>query len=121
LYKQELLGRLEMGDDAMRFLALGLAALMLSTTASAQVYVHGYTKKDGTYVAPHYRSSPNGTKLDNYSTKGNVNPYTGKVGTKDPYGSSQNSNGAYGSYSNPYSSSSDQNSNSSTTCYYPPC
>lgn len=49
---------------------------------SAQTYVRGYTKKDGTYVEPHYRSSPNGTKSDNYSTKGNYNPYTGKPGTK---------------------------------------
>lgn len=48
------------------------------------VHVHGYTKKDGTYVAPHERSAPNGTKSDNWSTKGNVNPYTGKEGTKNP-------------------------------------
>jgi hypothetical protein len=65
--------------------ALLMAALLLATaTASAQVHVRGYTKKDGTYVAPHMRSSPNSTTLDNYSTKGNVNPYTGEPGTKDP-------------------------------------
>ena len=46
--------------------------------------VRGYTKKDGTYVAPHQRTSPNKSKMDNWSTKGNVNPYTGKEGTKDP-------------------------------------
>jgi outer membrane protein assembly factor BamE (lipoprotein component of BamABCDE complex) len=46
------------------------------------VHVNGYTKKDGTYVAPYTRTSPNHTKSDNYSTKGNVNPYTGKEGTK---------------------------------------
>lgn len=104
----------------MRLLAIGVAALALSATASAQVYVHGYTKKDGTYVAPHYRSSPNGTKLDNYSTKGNVNPYTGQPGTKNPYGSYGNSNSSYG-YSNPYSSANGQSNSLSTTCYYPPC
>ena len=49
---------------------------------SADVSVRGYQRKDGTYVAPHVRSSPNGTASDNWSTKGNVNPYTGKVGTK---------------------------------------
>jgi hypothetical protein len=65
--------------------ALLIAALLLATaTTSAQVHVRGYTKKDGTYVAPHMRSSPNSTTLDNYSTKGNVNPYTGEPGTKDP-------------------------------------
>ena len=48
----------------------------------SQTYVNGYTRSNGTYVAPHYRSSPNSTKLDNYSTLGNVNPYTGSIGTK---------------------------------------
>ncbi|EAI5466740.1 hypothetical protein [Campylobacter sp. RKI_CA19_01116] len=51
----------------------------------ADVYVNGYYKKDGTYVAPHYRSNPNGYKHDNWSTKGNRNPYTGKYGSKSPY------------------------------------
>lgn len=45
----------------------------------------GYVTKNGTYVAPSRATNPNGTKLDNWSTKGNVNPYTGKEGTKDPY------------------------------------
>lgn len=64
------------------------ALLMAAAPAFAQVHVHGYTKKDGTYVAPHERTAPNNTNLDNYSTKGNVNPYTGQPGTKepDPYG-----------------------------------
>jgi len=56
----------------------------LSHSNSRSVYVHGYTKKNGTYVAPHHRSAPNHTKSDNWSTKGNINPYTGKVGTKNP-------------------------------------
>jgi len=34
------------------------------------------------YVQPHYQSSPNGTVNDNYSTQGNVNPYTGAYGTR---------------------------------------
>jgi hypothetical protein len=32
--------------------------------------------------APAHATNPNNTKADNYSTKGNVNPYTGKPGTK---------------------------------------
>ena len=44
--------------------------------------VSGYTKQSGTYVAPARATNPNKTRLDNYSTKGNVNPYTGKKGTK---------------------------------------
>jgi len=87
------------------FLAL-LATVLVAPAVSAQVRVRGYTRNDGTYVAPHYRSAPNGTTLDNYSTRGNVNPYTGAVGTRNPYGStySQPSSNPYGSsYSNPYS------------------
>jgi hypothetical protein len=76
----------------MKFTLL-IASLLIGLIASAQTYVKGYTKKNGTYVAPHYRSSPNSTKSDNYSTKGNVNPYTGKAGTK--------TDNSYNTYSTP--------------------
>jgi hypothetical protein len=46
--------------------------------------VRSYTKKDGTYVPGHRQTNPDGTKINNWSTKGNVNPYTGKPGTKNP-------------------------------------
>ena len=55
-----------------------------SLSSWAQVHVRGYRRKDGTYVRPHVRSSPNGTKADNWSTKGNVNPYTGEPGRRSP-------------------------------------
>jgi hypothetical protein len=45
-------------------------------------YVKSYTKKDGTTVKAHYKSKPDKTTNNNYSTKGNTNPYTGKKGTK---------------------------------------
>jgi len=47
-------------------------------------HVRGYTRRDGTYVQPHKRTAPNSSRRDNYSTRGNVNPYTGKPGTVDP-------------------------------------
>ena len=75
----------------------------------AQVHVDGYTKKDGTYVAPHYRSSPNSTKADNYSTRGNVNPYTGKVGTKDPYATPNSYTPAVSPYGQPKPANDDGN------------
>ncbi len=59
--------------------------ILLSSIESiilADTYVRGYTKSNGTYVAPHYRSDANNTKSDNWSTRGNKNPYTGKYGTK---------------------------------------
>lgn len=47
----------------------------------ADVKVNGYYRKDGTYVHPHYRSDSDGIKNNNWTTEGNVNPYTGKEGT----------------------------------------
>ena len=66
------------------FFALAVAAASLAGAVSveAQVYVNGYTRSNGTYVPGHYRSSPNSTQSDNYSTYGNTNPYTGQRGTK---------------------------------------
>ena len=65
---------------------VGFCVLALSGASVANDHaVKGYVKKDGTYVAPTVATNPNATKLDNYSTKGNVNPYSGKIGTVDPY------------------------------------
>jgi hypothetical protein len=75
----------------MKFLSLLLIAMMFSFSAFSDTYVRGYYRKNGTYVQPHYRTNSNSTRLDNYSTRGNVNPYNGRVGTLDPY-----------SYSNSY-------------------
>ena len=57
--------------------------------------VRGYLTKNGTYVAPHYQTNPDGTKNDNWSTVGNVNPFTGKEGTKP------GDTGTYSGYSVP--------------------
>ena len=64
-----------------------IAALIAASAAPAFAgSVNGYYRKNGTYVAPHYRSDPNNTVRDNYTYDGNTNPYTGKVGT-DSYSS----------------------------------
>jgi len=75
--------------------ALGALALTASA-ASAQYglygtgsnpsghYVQGYTRSNGTYVQPHMQSNSNRTQLDNWSTRGNLNPYTGRIGTRTP-------------------------------------
>lgn len=69
----------------MRFMAAALALVSLSTVAQADQYVNGYYRNNGTYVQPYQRTAPNNTMQDNYSTRGNVNPYTGQAGTVDPY------------------------------------
>ncbi len=86
-----------------KLLLLFIVINLFSSTVSASVYVNGYTRKDGTYVQGHYRSSPNHTRMDNYSTKGNFNPYTGKAGTVNPYnqyGSAYNTRYQRSMYSN---------------------
>lgn len=68
----------------MRAVWIGLSLALAVTPAVAQTNVSGYVRKDGVYVAPHVRTAPNNTNTDNYSTKPNVNPYTGKKGTVAP-------------------------------------
>lgn len=51
-------------------------------TNSKITHVKGYTKRDGTRVNSYDRTSKDGTKADNWSAKGNINPETGKIGTK---------------------------------------
>lgn len=65
-----------------KFIALSLITVFsFPLLAFADTYVQGYYRSDGTYVQGYYRSDPNGTKSDNYSYKGNTNPYTGQRGT----------------------------------------
>ncbi|HEX6963765.1 MAG TPA: hypothetical protein VF175_17995, partial [Lacipirellula sp.] len=52
---------------------------------AADTYVRGHFRSNGTYVQPHYRSAPDGNRYNNFSTRGNINPYTGQIGTKSPY------------------------------------
>jgi hypothetical protein len=52
------------------------------TTSSGEVSVRGYHRRDGTYVAPYKRTAADGDFYNNWSTYGNVNPYTGRPGTK---------------------------------------
>jgi hypothetical protein len=61
-----------------------IAFLLFAVSASADVYVQGYQRSDGQYVQPYYRSSPNSSQYDNFSTRGNYNPYTGERGTVNP-------------------------------------
>lgn len=72
------------------------AILSLANMLFADKYVNGYTKSNGTYVKGYYRSSPNSTKSDNFSTYGNTNPYTGKKGTKKYNNYNSSSSSSYG-------------------------
>lgn len=61
-----------------------LFAASIGFSTFAQTRVRGYTKRDGTRVESHRRTAPNKTERDNWSSKPNTNPDTGKRGTKTP-------------------------------------
>jgi hypothetical protein len=96
------------GDEMKKYLLL---LLLVTGIASADTYVRGYTRNDGTYVQPHYQSAPNGNQYDNYSSKGNVNPYTGQQGTVQPQPN----------YQQPYPAYPTNRGNSSTCLYGQRC
>lgn len=87
-----------------------LALTVASGLAFADNYVNGYVRKDGTYVAPHYQTAPDRNPYNNYSTQGNVNPYSGNQGTRDPV-QVQQQYAPQPSHSNPYAQQPRQRNN----------
>lgn len=63
------------------FLAVLVGSMLFSYSAQAG-YVKGYYRSNGTYVQPYYRTNPDNNFYNNYSTRGNYNPYTGSYGKK---------------------------------------
>jgi hypothetical protein len=77
-------------------LTLSVTMLLASMTlCNAQVYYRGYQRHNGTYVQPHWQSSPDGNFYNNWSTYPNINPHTGRAGTLHtmPRGYGSGSNG----------------------------
>ena len=84
-------------------LLLGLVTIAsgIAQTNPKHVRVRGYYRSNGTYVQPHYKTAPNSTNIDNFSTSGNINPYTGQPGWIKPDNNTLNStyNGWYSNFS----------------------
>ena len=51
------------------------------TNPSSQ-YIGPTVTRNGQYRSGYYRTTPNSTDKDNYSTLGNTNPWTGQSGTR---------------------------------------
>lgn len=99
----------------MRVIAIVFASLCLAEAAYAQdTYTHPYVKRDGTPVQGHYNTQPNQYRYDNYSSRGNVNPYTGQAGSQrneftiPPAYNTGRHNSNNSGYSNPYSTPSER-------------
>lgn len=75
-------------DVIIRFIGVlattAFLAILFVISAEASEHVRGHVNKNGKYVAPHNRTSANKTQRDNWSSKGNTNPYTEKRGHKTP-------------------------------------
>ena len=84
LFKLKLVERIE-AMKKLICITLGILLIAASPSFAKTVRVRSSVTKSGQYRSAHYRTSPNKTKIDNWSTKGNVNPYTGKKGTNKPY------------------------------------
>ncbi|MEO6175896.1 MAG: hypothetical protein ABIP27_12165 [Flavobacterium circumlabens] len=65
----------------MKTFASLLLFFLCSNSFAQDVWVNGYTRTDGTSVPAHYRTNRDYTVNNNFTTVGNTNPYTGKVGT----------------------------------------
>ena len=71
----------------MKKLIFSILFMVAGATVNAQsfgndVCTNGYFNNSGTYVNGYYKTQPNNTNWDNYSTQGNQNPYTGDYGTR---------------------------------------
>lgn len=66
-----------------KFLLPAVVFVLLAGPVAAQdAHVNGYTKSNGVYVQPYQRTAPDNNFQNNYSTKPNTNPYTGREGTR---------------------------------------
>lgn len=73
----------------LRFILILLSLFFFCKIVSSQVnpnhiWIDGYQRSDGSYVKGHYKTSPNHTNRDNFTTKPNTNPYTGEKGYITP-------------------------------------
>jgi hypothetical protein len=69
-------------------LTLAVTMLLASMTlCNAQGYHHvrSYYRHDGAFVPSHYQTNPDGNIYNNWSTYPNINPFTGRQGTINPY------------------------------------
>jgi hypothetical protein len=71
----------------MRLVWFVVLATMITSSAMAapSTRVKAYTTKKGKLIGPSHRTKANKTKLDNYGTKGNTNPFTGKTGKRKAF------------------------------------
>ena len=81
----------------MRSVILFILALAFTTHAFAEKYVKGYTRKDGTYVQGHTKSSSDSYRFNNKNSNSNGGNRRDEFSN---YGATNKSNSSYRSYDN---------------------
>ncbi|MCE2930407.1 MAG: hypothetical protein LW809_03335 [Vampirovibrionales bacterium] len=61
-----------------------IGVCLIVPQAQAYEYVNGYTRYDGTYVAPYVRTSPDSSTLNNFGSPSNINHYYRNTNTVLP-------------------------------------
>jgi len=68
-------------NNITKILVIVFAFLFIFVSkTNAYVRVRSYFKNNGSYVQSHYRTNSNSYKFDNWSYRGNVNPFNGRRG-----------------------------------------
>lgn len=66
----------------MKKLLFVVLSLIVCTAPADAKYVKSHMRRNGTFVSGYNRTRADRTKINNYSSRGNRNPFTGKRGTK---------------------------------------
>jgi hypothetical protein len=69
--------------------AIAITFITYSPAAEARVQ-RGYIKKNGTYVAPHYKSNPDGRRYNNYGSRSNGGKQRDEFSNPPAYNKSRN-------------------------------
>ena len=70
-----------MTKSLLSVLFVSAISLTCLSESRADVFVRSYFRSNGTYVRSHYRTSPDRSFYNNWSSYPNVNRYTGRRGT----------------------------------------
>ncbi len=73
-----------------------LLMITSSILAGGSHYTKGHFTRSGKYVSGHYSTNPDKDHWNNYSSTGNINPNTGKVGKKSTMSTHMTNTGSRG-------------------------
>ena len=70
---------------ALLLLFIPYAEARRRSSGGSYAPVRPHVRRNGSYVQPHLRTTPDSSRQNNWSAQGNVNPFTGKKGSRNPW------------------------------------